>query len=513
MKERVIRFFSTDSGRTLAAIFLSLIVAFLLNLFASFSLSPLYPMVGISSQTYDNEFFLLEATLLLGGRVPYVDFYDHKGVFHVYLAALGLLIGGRAGLFLIEVIACAIAIFFLYRSVSLLFPDRPRIWNFLLVASFSFAGRFLVLNGGGHEGEWIEPWVSVSLYFLLRAEMNEERWSGLLSMFLAGVAAGLSLMSRPLDALAPFSLCFLRFLFFLKNKEKLGRLLLDAGAALLGLVPPLVLFLSLAAGGGYLDEMMGAVLNGNVGYIGSIGTDNNPLPLFLFNFLGMLAASAIYLLLGFMYRRRAQGNDPAVALLSFAGALFLLLLSPLMRYTHYLWAAFPLFIPPLTDLPIRWGAKGEKSWRIAIVSLAGLGFSLSSVLNPSLYWSGVGAYGLSIQKSEEYLHDMSLIPEEAYREGKVYVLDVHSSLYLIRDDFLAPDCPYLHFQSWWSSFSEEIHEDVETYLFGPDRPEYILLSEDEETFRCFREALLDYRPYRAEETKNDEFIIYSRIKE
>ena len=54
---------------------------------------------------------------------------------------------------------------------------------------------------------------------------------------------------------------------------------------------------------------------------------------------------------------------------------------------------------------------------------------------------------------------------------------------------------------------------METYLFGPNRPEYILLSEEGETFRCFGEALLDYRPYRVEETKNDEFIIYSRIKE
>lgn len=513
MKEKAVLFFRSAFGKTLVSIFLSLFVAFLLNLFASFSLSPLYPMVGISSQTYDNEFFLLEATLLLEGRVPYVDFYDHKGMFHVYLAALGLLIGGRGGLFLIEVIACAIVIFFLYRSVSLLFPDRPRIWNFLLVASFSFAGRFLVLNGGGHEGEWIEPWVSASLYFLLRAEMNEERWSGLLSMFLAGVAAGLSLMSRPLDALAPLSLCFLRFLFFLGKKEKVGRLLVGAGSALLGLVPPLALFLSLAAGGGYLDEMMRAVLNGNAGYIGSIGTDNNPLPLFLFNFLGMLAASAIYLLLGFMYRRRSQGNDRAVSLLSFASALFLFLLAPLMRYTHYLWAAFPLFIPPLTELPFRWEGKGEKASRIAIVSLAGLGFSLSAVLNPSLYWSGAGAYGLSIQKSEEYLHDMSLIPEKAYRDGKVYVLDVHSSLYLIRDDFLAPDCPYLHFQSWWSSFSEEIHEDLESYLLGPGRPEYILLSEEGETFRYFGEALEDYRPYKVEETRNDDFLIYSLIKE
>ena len=513
MKEKAALFFRSAFGKTLTAIFLSLFVAFLLNLFSSFSLSPLYPLPGISSQTNDNEFFLMEATLLLEGRVPYVEFFDHKGMFHLYVTALGLLIGGRGGLFLIEVIASAISFFFLYRSVSLLFPCRPSAWNFLLVAAFSFVGRLLVLNGGGHEGEWIQPWVSVSLYLLLLAELKGGRWPGSLSMLLAGFAAGLSLMSRPLDALAPFSLCFLRFLFFLRKKEKVGRLLMDAGIAVLGLVPPLALFIGLAAGGGYLTEMMGAILNGNAGYIGSIGTDNNPLPIFLFVFLGMLCASATYFTLGFLYRKRSLGNDQAVSLLSFSSALFLLLLSPLMRYTHYLWAALPLFIPPLTDLPFRWGAKGEKAWRLAIVSLAGLGFSLSSVLNPSLYWSGVGAYGLSVQKSEEYLHDMSLIPEEAYREGKVYALDADSSLYLIREDFIAPDCPYLHFQSWWSAFSEEIQEGVETYLLGPDRPEYILLGQKEETLRRFRKALEDYRPYKVQETRNDCFLIYSLVGE
>ncbi len=503
----------TPLGRVALEIGLSLALAFFLSLFFSFSLSPLYPLPGISSFTYDNEFFLLEASLLLEGRVPYVDFYDHKGTFHVYLTALGLLMGGRGGVFLLEVLAGAFSFFFLLRSAYLLFPRRSRASSFLLAASLSVLGRFLVLNGGGHEGEWILPWVSLSLFLLLFGTLRKKNWAVLLSMFLSGTAAGLSLMSRPLDAFAALSICFLRLLLVLKEKEPILHLAKDAALAFLGLLPPLSLFLGLAAGGGYLDAMLEALLGGNASYLSSIGTEIYPLDQFLLTFLGALVSSCFYLGIGALYRRRGAPLDGILSSFAFATSFYLLLLSPFMRYFNYLWGAFPLLFLPLMEFPFKREGRVERAWRIGLFSLGILVFSLSSLLNPALYWSGAGAYGLSIKKSEEYLHDMDLIPEEAYREGEVFVLNVDASLYLLKEDFLAPDCPCLHFQSWWSAFSPSVREAVEGYLLGPDRPRYIIMGEEEKTFRDFGEALGDYRPYRDEEIQNEEFLIYSLASE
>ena len=76
----------------------------------------------IKDMNVDSNLFRYEASLWLAGRTPYLDFYDHKGLYHVAVDALGLLIGGgsRYGIFALEILVSCLNLYFLARSVRLI---------------------------------------------------------------------------------------------------------------------------------------------------------------------------------------------------------------------------------------------------------------------------------------------------------------------------------------------------------------------------------------------------------
>ena len=171
------------------------IVAILFVTFYSFSTSPLYVNEG-----YDSGVFKSMGLAITQGKIPYVDFFDHKGPVLYFINALGQwLIPGRIGIFLLQIIATSISFIFLFRTARLFLNE---------VASICVMAVTLYLLGGLYqEGnqceEWILAIVSPCVYFLLSDIVHGElKHISPLYGFLYGVCFGLAFFIRPNDALA-----------------------------------------------------------------------------------------------------------------------------------------------------------------------------------------------------------------------------------------------------------------------------------------------------------------------
>ena len=167
----------------------------LLTLILSFSTSPLplYVHHGLDSCVFQTM-----GKLLLQGKVPYVDLFDHKGPILYFIQALGLWLGGgKIGIFVLQVIVNTISFTYLYKTIRL-FVDK-------IAASIVFAGLMLLYCYFHGEGNFVEGWmlgfIAPALYLALRNILfppDEKRL--LLSSAFYGFSLAMCLMIRPNDA-------------------------------------------------------------------------------------------------------------------------------------------------------------------------------------------------------------------------------------------------------------------------------------------------------------------------
>lgn len=482
---------------------LALSLGFLVSLLADFDISPIYPGTSISTWCVDSDYFLYEASYLLAGGRPYVDFLDHKGMFHVYVVALGLLIDREWGVFLLSVLSLGVASFSLFRAMDFHRGGKER-WPRLLLGQLILIGlRLLMLVGGTHEGQWILPFVSLGFALLVRwASLGNSLPSLLASMAFLGTGAGFALMSRPLDVLPCLLPCLAYFFLFLRERRKGTELLLAAGTALLSCSLSSGVFLLLAHLEGYLPRMMELLISGNGSYLASLGGENYGWLTFFFNVFLNLAFAGLFLFLFFRGRTAGSLLKP----LYLAASVYFLLMAPLGRYSNYYWPGIMAFSFLLGEIELP-----EKAKKPAFLS-SSLAFLLLDVLLLALpiglYWTpGADWRGLSAEKVALYREDLYLLPEEAKEEGEVLALNMDSCLYLLGDFF--PGCPYVAYQSWWGAFDGRVLEEVRDAL-REDPPSYLLLGgrDEEKTWRDFGDILEDYLPYRAEEIRNPDWKIY-----
>lgn len=170
-------------------------VAILFVTIYSYSTSPLYVNEG-----YDSSVFKSMGFAITHGKIPYVDFFDHKGPVLYFINAIGQwMIPGRIGVFLIQIIATSVSFIFLFKTARLFLNG--------VLSLCVMAVTMYLLGGFYQEGnqceEWILAFVSPCIFFLLYDIVHEEmkHISPLYGM-LYGICFALVFYIRPNDALA-----------------------------------------------------------------------------------------------------------------------------------------------------------------------------------------------------------------------------------------------------------------------------------------------------------------------
>lgn len=128
-------------------------------LFASPYTTPLNAYYG-----YDSAVFMSFGKGITHGLRLYLDLYDNKGPMIFYFNALGYLLGGRTGLWILQVVFMTFAFELSYRTARL-FTGRGTAWLSVLVLLFLYCGT---VGEGNMTEEWSLVFSLLPLWLSLR---------------------------------------------------------------------------------------------------------------------------------------------------------------------------------------------------------------------------------------------------------------------------------------------------------------------------------------------------------
>ena len=441
-------------------IIIALLFSFVYCLINSTFLSPIYVGVPYGSVNQDSQFFYYLGTLLANGQTPYIQFFDHKGLYHISINALGYILGGRIPLFFIEILFYFVATFFFIRTIRMLSKNSRATYLVSLCLLFALLALFKQSNG---EGTWLLPFVSLSMFFFVKARLNNEHFYIISGLFI-GLEIALALNSRPSDAIFG-GVMALAYIVFLIKEKLVKTLLLTALTAFSSLCIIMVAFYLPAYFGGYMKEMFNATILHNLLYMSKTPPD--------FDLVINKIIAALFLVYGLImtiviYKNKKTDSFSFVFSFMILGISFLYVL-----IAHYL--AYFQSISYFLAIYIVYSftklfklEKTEKAFSIATPILmcgelvAFLALCYGSV-NPLL----------SYKEYKILENNLSLISSDVrHTPGSIYVIDCKTSIYIQGE--IITNNKYVSNQSWWSYADGKIKEEVKTYIVT-NKPQYIFL--------------------------------------
>ena len=439
---------------------ISLAFGFLALLFAPSSLSPIYQGLDFGHNDLDGNFFLYLGYGYIHGLKPYVDLFDHKGMYIFWIEGLGALMGGKNGMFVIMSLYMA-ANYFCY---NLIFRELgyKRSVSFFLSSVIGLILSCFAACGGHHTGELLNPFFSLTLLFYVRGIARSTKKDFLIGSSFAGLSAGLSFMSRPSEAALPLGVVIFFLVYWLRKEKKDCSLLWNALLAIAFFLLPIAISFIEAFVRGFLKEMLDSMIFQNSSYV----TKHWDLSRILASLetASLLAISIVLLLLR---RKKLEKN-------LFLFFFIVILTDGIMqifisRYINY-WISF---LPPiliglsLCFIPKEFSKKA-RTISFSSVMVTYLAFSLffsltSFLLNEPLVVNG-SELRSSYQTNKICEKNLTELIEEKdpNHEKEVYVLDGNPAplLYLGR----LSSCEYVSLSSWWSHDDPDINVQVLTYF-------------------------------------------------
>lgn len=167
--------------------------------------------------TGDSAAFIYIGKQMMAGKVPYRDYFDHKGPLLYLIQYAGLTMGGGStdGLWCAEVINMAVTLLVLQKLCSLASEKRSSVWLALLITFIACGWR--IYEGGNFTEEFALPWISAALlvfFRFFRTGAYRKR-----DIFLLGIAFSAVFLLRA-NMIAVWVACMpLVLLRFLKEKR------------------------------------------------------------------------------------------------------------------------------------------------------------------------------------------------------------------------------------------------------------------------------------------------------
>ena len=228
------------------------------------STSPLFSGWG-----YDSAMFQTIGKYWAEGYLPYVDLYDHKGPMIFFINALGYGLGGRNGVYIIQVLSIALSEAIACRLLADRL-SRGKSLALALLLPFVLAANW---QEGNTTEEYILPLLFGSYFLMARwcSDLEEGRFTHRAgAAFVYGLCFGFALMTRVTNALGVcLGVAFIAVLLAVKGEWK--NLLANAGAFLLGAAVPVLPFCVYFAAHGALYDMWYGTLLYNLDYLSSSG--------------------------------------------------------------------------------------------------------------------------------------------------------------------------------------------------------------------------------------------------
>ena len=309
---------------------IAVVISFLVLLSCSCVTSFLYSRVPDAAYYNDGVMFYIMGSSFAKGYTPYIDIYDHKGLYIFYYTAIGGLLG-RTGVFFFALILLSVTMYFIFKTVEL-HTDK---WWIIFISIFLFASLYAFSGQSPNDSDMEMPFNAVMVYFYVRALKRKEDKDFYIGNVFAGISAGIAINLRMSDALIPFA--FTAFILICSiMQKKIKFLFLNAGIVVGGIIlmsiPP---FLP-AYLGGFINDMVDAVFVSNFSYI---ATSNVKEGHQVFAYILVPTLVAFYFLLLFFKRKEFEKEFIVFIGVTMGIALFIELV--IANYPHYFIVMYP----------------------------------------------------------------------------------------------------------------------------------------------------------------------------
>lgn len=446
--------------------FLYLVYLVALFLASSFT-SPLYPHLYGD----DSALFSLLGKGVLEGKLLYIDLFDHKGPLIFFINALGQLIGGHMGIFLLQYLFGCVSMTFLYHTAKILKPTPKSPWERILLFTFAYIVFFYTFEQGNLTEEYSQPFISCALYFLVKYAANCDKNAAHppLYSFIYGIALGVLAFLR-LNNSVTVCAGVLAVAVYLVYKKAFKNLLLNILAGLAGLAViaiPICLYFHLNSA---LYSMLYATFLYNLNIVGDSGQYHFMDHISTFSILFMpLVVCCVLLCVHVIRSRKMTFLDSLLACILFFNFLMFILAN---RFPHY----FNVFVPVYLVFLLRYCTVDKKrliTYLVILctaVNLLRVGWFTASSFNACHISQGAETKYVTVHNA------ISMIPE-AERDSVIgYQIPV--SYYVMGD--IVPCYKYYTWQESWSQINPQVVPDFMEWVRS-EQPLWVLTTPGEDS--------------------------------
>lgn len=456
----------------------AVVTSLFVSLFYFTAVSFIYPAYSHDGRGMDSYFYLLEGKLFAEGKIPYTEFFDHKGFLTILVNYLAYVTGGYYSLIVLNLITLTLSNFLLFLLAKEYFLSSFSLKE-VLFSSVLIALRWAVVAGGNANGLFVLPFSALAYLFYRKGIHHRDRKRDFrLGTFLGGVAIAISFNRRPSDGLAVIPLYLYLLFLCLQKKVQVKELFLNILLALIGFLPLMAIVYGYAYHKGFFKPRIEAVFSGTGGY----RLDSR----FLLTTICCGIAILFFLLLGILvYRKRKKQNDPFSLFFLVTSAVSSLFNLVFLRFTNYWISYYPCFFLILLvfchQTSIHYSFRKETK-SVSLLSrqtifLLCLADILSAAAFLGIYHlSGEGAkFSKAYSDSLDREIDENISKAEQERKDNVLVLDLSSSVQLKHN--IETSLKYKAYQSAQAVFVLERNTAIIQYL-EEKKPAYIIRSTD-----------------------------------
>ena len=384
----------------------------------------LYPHIWMQPYYNDPATFVIMGKEMVAGKTPYIEIFDHKGLYIFYVTALYAYLG-KFGIFLVMSIMITISlIFFILTLRELNYGKRvTTVGLCVFVALYVFFAQF------PGDADLVVMVGMMMFYFFVKGYKNQNDKYYMLACILAGVSAGIALNIRPSDSMLGFA--FMVFYFVKRIKEKkIGIMFRDAalcvGALLVSALPAYLH----AIAGGFLNEMVDAVFLSNFKYLGS-ASDKSVVLVWLSRLIVVAIFVSLFLL--WFFKRKEYELEETLFVLIMGGVIFVIQFT-IALFAHYLISVSGFIVLTLVITSNKYklledDKKSVKPITYAAFSLLALSLIFNPILSLTHYQTDKG--DIAYMKESISVED---------RKDKTLLFSVYPGLYLNTGvDIIYPD--------------------------------------------------------------------------
>lgn len=240
-------------------VFICLSVSAIILLLFSCTTSPLYNLPFTDGMVFE-----YVALGIQHGQIPYIDIFDHKGPFTYFINYLGLQLGGRYGILLLQWINLTLVFWLCNRICRSLQLNR----SFSLAFPTVLLSVIRMIDGGGMTEEWSLLFISLSVFFFIQAFLHSHYKMPYWRLLAMGICVGLVALLR-LNNVAPIFGMFLLWFFLMIRESQYIYLLKACLVCFIGLCLPVGIaccWFYAKAGITGLEELLYANIGFNLDY-------------------------------------------------------------------------------------------------------------------------------------------------------------------------------------------------------------------------------------------------------